>query len=184
MRLKSSLFVSLSLIALAACTSVDGSLSSASLDAPSTLDMRLRVIEELKVAKRNADIPALLALYHPEVVLEQPSMGFRSEGLVELKPGLESFARHFPDYNRKLLGFAETGNTIVSWGPTTVTLTGPFGDAMPNGETSSLMTFVVFEFEGEQIIYEGHFWDLASLARQSGLSAETIFEAAQPGSKS
>jgi len=140
-----------------------------------TKDEKIARIAELKVAKRTHNIDALIALYHPDVVLEQRSLGIRSHGYAELRPGLVAFAKHFPDYEREFGGFAEYGDTLIAWGETKVTLTGEFEGVKANGKRSSVMTFVMFKFQGDQIIYEGHFWDLASIARQSDVPVEAIY---------
>lgn len=141
-----------------------------------TYEYALDVVHRLKVAKSNKDIPALLALYHEDVVVEQPSMGVRVEGLDALGSALKRFSVTFPDYDRVLEGTAMTGDTIVSWGQTSMTLSGPLAPSDANGEAASLKVFVTFKFQDGKIIHEGHYWDLASLARQSGVRAEDVFQ--------
>ena len=146
-----------------------------------SLEEKIERVTRLKEAKRTHNIAALLSLYHPDVVLEQPSLGVRTEGLAALRPGLVAFAKHFPDYNRAFEGFAESGNTLIAWGKATLTLTGVFNGRVPNGEQVQVMTFVLFEFEDGNIVYEGHFWDLAAIARQSSIAAETVYDYAKGG---
>nr|WP_290814475.1 hypothetical protein [Aquidulcibacter sp.] len=64
-------------------------------------------------AKMSHDIEGLLSIYTPDCLVEQPSLGVRSIGYNALRPGLELFARHFPDYQRRFEGGgAEDGNTL------------------------------------------------------------------------
>ena len=65
-----------------------------------TREQMIDVMTRLMVAKKAHDIDTLLSLYTPDCVLEQPSLGVRSVGRDDLRPGLEAFARHFPDYER------------------------------------------------------------------------------------
>lgn len=141
-----------------------------------TRDEMVGVMTRLMAAKRAHDIDALLALYSPDCVLEQPSLGVRSVGHAALRPGLERFARSFPDYERSFDGAASDGNQLVSWGTARMTLTGIFGGAVPNGNRAAVMTFVVFRFGDDGLIaFEGHHWDLASLCRQSGIAVERMW---------
>jgi predicted ester cyclase len=146
--------------------------------APELQAVMLKKVSALMAAKKVHDIEALLGLYHPDCVLEQPSLGVRSQGHEAIRPGLVAFARFFPDYERDFEGMAFDGPTLVSWGTARATLTGEFNGHKANGQRASMMTFVIFRFEGEKIIYEGHHWDLATLCRQSGIPAEAVRPAA------
>jgi steroid delta-isomerase-like uncharacterized protein len=146
-----------------------------------TREEMIGVVERLMRAKQAHDIDALLDIYSAECVLEQPSLGVRSVGRAAIRPGLERFAQAFPDYGRAFEGAAVDGDTLVSWGMAHMTLTGQFSGASPNGRRASVMTFVLFRFDEEgRIRYEGHYWDLASLCRQSGIAVETMWRAADP----
>lgn len=134
----------------------------------------LTLVHDLMAAKKDHNIEALLALYHRDCVLEQPSLNVKSQGHAAIKPGLELFALHFPDYHRSFDGHAVNGRELVSWGMASMTLTGEFGNSKPNGKKSQVMTFVLFEFCENKIIREGHYWDLASICRQSGISADVL----------
>lgn len=137
-----------------------------------TKQEKIGIVTALMQAKQSHDIDALLALYHPDCILEQPSLGIRSCGHEQIRPGLEAFARHFPDYERSFEGFAEDNETLVCWGHASMTLTGEIGGVKPNGARSKVMTFVTFKFDKGRIIHEGHYWDLATIARTSGVPAE------------
>ena len=134
----------------------------------------LQRVDALMAAKKAHDVEALLALYHPDCVLEQPSLGVRSQGHGAIRPGLVAFAKFFPDYERDFEGMAFDGPTLVSWGTARLTLTGEFNGHVANGSRASVMTFVVFRFEDERIIYEGHHWDLASICHQCGVPVEAV----------
>lgn len=142
------------------------------------LEDKIRLVQELKKAKSAHNIEALLTLYDPDLVLEQPSLGVRINGYDELKPQLVAFSKHFPDYERNVDGFAESADMLISWGQTKVTLTGDIAGMIPNGKKSSVMTFVIFKFKGDRIIYEGHYWDIASIARQSAVTVDAIRQSA------
>jgi predicted ester cyclase len=139
-----------------------------------SLTNKMTLVRQLMIAKRNHDIDGLLAIYTPDCVLEQPSLGVRSIGHAAIRPGLELFARHFPDYRRSFDGVGEDGDTLCSWGNARFTLAGSLNGHVPNGREVEIMTFVLFRFSGNRISYEGHFWDLASICRQSGIPVEAF----------
>lgn len=139
-----------------------------------TQPQMLELVARLMAAKKAHDVQALLDIYHPNCVLEQPSLGIRNQGRAAIRPSLEAFARFFPDYERDFEGNAFDGETLVSWGTARATLTGQFNGHNSNGERAEVMTFVVYRFEGGQIVYEGHHWDLASLCHQCGVPVEAV----------
>ncbi len=134
----------------------------------------MAIVQRLMDAKRRHDIDGLLALYTPDCVIEQPSLGVRSVGHAAIRPGLEQFARHFPHYRRVFEGAGMDGNTLCSWGTARFTLAGPLNGYMPNDRAVSVMTFVLFRCSGNRISHEGHHWDLASVCRQSGVPLEAF----------
>jgi len=133
-----------------------------------------KLVAELKVAKTNKDIPALLNLYHPDCVLEQPGLGSYSQGHAEIGPALIKFVTHFPDYQREEAGAAKSEDTYISWGMAKVTLTGEFSGHTANGQQTSVMTFILFRFKNNKIIYEGHHWDLSIICQDSGVPVEAV----------
>ena len=145
------------------------------------LSEMMAIVEALMIAKQRHDIEGLLALYTPDCVIEQPSLGVHSVGHAAIRPGLEQFARHFPDYRRGFDGAGMDGDTLCSWGPARFTLAGPINGHVPNGREVTVMTFVLFRFSDHRICHEGHHWDLASVCRQSGLSLNAFAPAEAPG---
>jgi len=131
-------------------------------------------VTELMVAKQAHDVDTLLSLYHPEIVLEQASLGFTSQGYDALRTGLELWAQVFPDYERDFEGATIEGNLLVSWGTARVTLTGEFGGYKTNGNRAEVMTLVIFRFLEGLIVYEGHHWDIATVCHASGIPVEAV----------
>lgn len=153
---------------------MDHALSNA--EATPVQQMMLATMAKLMVAKKAHDIETLVSLYHPNCILEQSTLGVRAEGLASLGKIFQLFATHFPDYERDFDGVAFAENGLVSWGNAHVTLTGTFGGMRGNGKRTTVMTFVIYKFLDEKIVYEGHYWDLASLCRQSGIDANLVYQ--------
>ena len=87
--------------------------------ATSTLekDKMVIIVSDLMAAKQAHDIDALIALYHPDCTFEQPSLGVSSRGHEAIRPGLEAFAKHFPDYERKFEGEGVFDKTSENFDP-------------------------------------------------------------------
>jgi uncharacterized protein (TIGR00369 family) len=79
-----------------------------------TDERKLAILGDLMNAKLAHDIDRLIALYDAACVIEQPSLGIHRTGHAEIRPSLELFARHFPDYRREIAGVAFTDDTVVS----------------------------------------------------------------------
>ncbi len=139
------------------------------------LEAMQAVTAKLKRAKMSKDLPALMSLYHPEYQIEMPSLGTSSKGHAQIAVALGKFAATFSDYDRELSGNALHGDTFISWGDARVTLRGNFASYEANGQSATVMTFVLFRFENEQIIYEGHYWDLGAICRAAGVPVEAVF---------
>ncbi len=139
------------------------------------LEAMQAVTAKLKRAKMSKDLAALLSLYHPKCQIEMPSLGTSCKGHAQIAVALGKFAATFTDYDRELNGSALQGDTFISWGNARVTLRGSFGSYEANGKGATVMTFVLFRFENEQIIYEGHYWDVSTICRAAGVPVEAVF---------
>lgn len=130
----------------------------------------MAAMSRLMALKQANDVEGLTAMYSPDCVLEQPSLGIRRVGRDAIRPQLARFGQAFPDYHRAFEGAASDGRTLVSWGEARMTLHGEFDGHRPNGRQARVMTFVLFGFdEAGLIARESHNWDLATLCRQSGV---------------
>jgi SnoaL-like polyketide cyclase len=141
---------------------------------PMNIEQMQDTAMRLKLAKGKRDVQELQRIYHPQCQIDMPSVGFSCKGHAALMMGFAQFATTFPDYDRELAGSALDGDTFVSWGPAKVTLTGTFGKYQSTGERSTVMTFVLFRFAGEQIVHESHYWDMATICRAAGVPVEEL----------
>jgi SnoaL-like polyketide cyclase len=139
-----------------------------------TENSKAQIVAALGVAKRSKNLAALIELYHPDCILEQPGLGSRSVGHGEIATALVRFLRYFPDYVRTEEGAADAGDIYLSWGPANVTLTGTFDGYPASGASASLMTFIRFKFQDEKIIYEGHHWDTSIICESAKVPLQAI----------
>jgi predicted ester cyclase len=130
--------------------------------------------QALAVAKSRQDVPAALALLHPEMVLEAPAFGSSARGRAENERALTRFFATFPDYDVALEGHASDGRTLVCWGRVRMTMTGDRFGAEPNGRRAALPVHIRFTFADELIASERFYFDLAALCAQSGVSTDAV----------
>ncbi|CEJ10224.1 SnoaL-like domain protein [bacterium YEK0313] len=133
------------------------------------------IVDALATAKSRQDIEAAMRIYHPEGVLVAPPLGPPREGAAEIRAGLVRFFSLFPDYAVTLEGHAVSGETLVAWGTIHLTLAGRPGGQTPNGRRAVVPVFILFRFRDGCVVWESFNFDLASLCRQSGVSADAFF---------
>ena len=138
------------------------------------IDEMGRIADALAAAKSRQDVEAAMSIYHPDCVLEAPSLVSRHQGAEQIRSALEGFFKRFPDYSVELGGRAIGGDTLLAWGTIHLTLTGRPGGQSPNGRRSSVPVFILFRFADGQVIWESFNFDLASLCRQSGVSTDAL----------
>lgn len=136
-----------------------------------------RIVDALAAAKSRQDVDAAMEIYHPHGVLEAPPLASRREGAAQIRTALEGFFSLFPDYAVALEGHAASGDTLIAWGAIHLTLTGTPSGQATNGRRATVPVFILFRFRGGRIVWESFNFDLASLCRQSGVSADAFFPA-------
>ncbi|MQY27477.1 hypothetical protein NRB56_30600 [Nocardia sp. RB56] len=140
--------------------------------------------QALATAKSRQDVPAALALFHPDMELVTPAFGTTARGLAENERALRRFFASFPDYHVELSGHADDGATLVCWGTARMTMTGNRFGVIPNGRRAEIAVFITFTFADDRIAGESFHFDLADLCAQSGVSTDavrhTLFGATEP----
>ena len=119
-------------------------------------------------------VDQVIALYDLACVIEQPSLGVHRPGHPENPPRPGLFACHFPDPRREIAGVAFAGDTVVSWGRATVTLTRSFDGIEASGDSAEVMSFVTYRFRGERIVHEGHYWVRSAICQAPGVPAAAL----------
>lgn len=133
-----------------------------------------RLVEALAVAKSRQDVEAAMEIYHPNGVLEAPSLTSMHEGGAQIRAALEGFFKRFPDYAVDLDSSAVSDDTLITWGTIHMTLSGRPGGQSPNGKRASLPVFILFRFADNRVVWESFNFDLATLCRQSGVTPDAL----------
>lgn len=135
------------------------------------------IVNELAAVKSRQDIDAAMRIYHPEAELLSPPMGARYCGEQSLRRGLEAFFRFAPDYHVQVAAMAAEGDTLCAWGEITFTPSHNRHGALGQGRTIRTPAFILFRFRDEKVVWESFHYDLADLARQAGVPAESFLAA-------
>lgn len=135
------------------------------------------IVDALAAAKSRQDVEAAMSIYHPHGVLEAPPFASRREGATQIRAALEGFFALFPDYAVTLEGSAVSGDTLIAWGSIHLTVTGTPGGQKPNGKRAKVPVFILFRFRDGRVFWESFNFDLASLCRQSGVTADAFVPA-------
>ncbi len=135
------------------------------------------IVDALAHAKSRQDVAAAMEIYHPEGVLESPSLGTRNEGGAIHKAivGWFDFA---PDYQVRLDGHAMDGGTLCCWGEISFTPAFTFDGTVPNGAQVVVPVFILFQFDDGRVKWESFHFDVAGAARQCGVDATALVRAA------
>jgi len=136
----------------------------------------IELVEALAEAKSRQDVPAAVRLFHPEMVLEAPAFGVAAHGLAENEQALNGFFVSFPDYAVTLDGHAHSAGTLVCWGTARMTPAEGWLGLAPHRRPVQLPVVLRFTFAGDRIASEWFFFDLATLAARSGLSADAVLD--------
>ncbi|WP_040793276.1 nuclear transport factor 2 family protein [Nocardia paucivorans] len=143
-----------------------------------TLDVReaVEIVERLAQAKSRQDVAAAMEVYHPDGVLESPSLGGYYVG-GEIEGAVERWFEFAPDYEVRLDGHGLDGETLCCWGEIAFTPAFAFGGAAPNGNRVSVPVFILFRFRDGRVSWESFHFDVAGVARQCGVEASALVRA-------
>lgn len=136
----------------------------------------VEIVERLAQAKNRQDITAAVGVYHPDAVLESPSLGSHYVG-AEVEGAVTAWFGFAPDYEVRLDGSALDGDTLCCWGEIAFTPAHTFGRAVPNGNRVSVPVFILFRFRDGHVIWESFHFDVAGVARQCGVDATALVRA-------
>lgn len=132
------------------------------------------IVSKLASVKSRQDIKAALEIYHPDATLLCPPWQSQAQGRAQVERSLFSFFKLVPDYVVELAGHGMTGDTLCSWGNIHMTLSATMRGDTPNGRKVSTPVFILFRFRDGQVIWESLHFDLADVARQSGVSVDAF----------
>lgn len=132
------------------------------------------IVEQLADVKSRQLVDDALGIYHPDGVLLCPPFGSRAQGAAELHRSLTVFFAMMPDYSVTLTGYGMDGTTLCAWGTIAMTLAQTFTGEPPNGQRVETPVFILFRFRDGKVAWESFHFDLADVARQSGVPTTSL----------
>jgi steroid delta-isomerase-like uncharacterized protein len=110
-----------------------------------------------------------------DVVYDEVSTGRKAQGIDQVLPLWQGWARAFPDSKATFHNAFAAGNSVtleLTWkGTHTGPLETPSGPVQPTGKTIAIRACMVVELDGERVKEERHYFDMATLFQQLGLEA-------------
>jgi ketosteroid isomerase-like protein len=140
------------------------------------LGRAIEIVGRLAEAKSRQDAAAAMSFYHPDGVLESPSLGTHYVG-PQIAGAIEGWFAFAPDYEVQLDGHGMDEGTLCSWGRASFTPAFTVSGAVPNGQRASVPVFILFRFKDGRICWESFHFDVAAVARQCGLDASALVRA-------
>ena len=141
---------------------------------PITREDAIEIVERLAAAKSRQAIDEAVEIYHPEGVLLCPPFQSEARGRDEIRTSLERFFALLPDYTVELDGYGVDGMRLAAWGTIRFTLQRTFDSERPNGRLVATPVFILFEFRDGRVVWESFHFDLADVARQSGVPTASL----------
>ncbi len=121
--------------------------------------------------KRWADMPALVT---PDFFYDEVPTGRKAEGLDAVLPLWQGWAEAFPDSRATFHSAMASGSSValeITWiGTHTGPLQSPSGPIPPTGKAIAVRACMVIELEGERVKRERHYFDMATLFQQLGIT--------------
>jgi steroid delta-isomerase-like uncharacterized protein len=134
------------------------------------------VIEAAKasiLAYNDKDWDRVRSVATPDVVYDEVSTGRTADGIDQVLPLWQGWARAFPDSKATFHNALASGSSVtleITWNGTHKgPLDTPSGPVQPTGKTIAIRACMVVELEGERVKRERHYFDMATLLQQLGL---------------
>jgi steroid delta-isomerase-like uncharacterized protein len=136
------------------------------------MSVRSNVVLQHVAVENQHDMEAMLATLDVDSPVRDEVAGKCYEGVEAVKQRYADLWKAFPDFKVFPRQLVEEGNTVVMLADYSGTHLGPYGDAPPTRKSFNVRIANFIDFNGDKIVRETIFMDLASQLRQLGLSTE------------
>jgi limonene-1,2-epoxide hydrolase len=143
---------------------------------PGVLPDVASVLEAYAEAKNRHDVAAAVTLCHPDGYYESVGLPGRACGREALTAFYTSFFALLPDYHAEFDGSAIAGDSSVSWGRFTGTISAPLFSGAPLGRRVEVPVAFVCTFRDGLVYSDTGYFDAATLYRQAGLPIPSLDE--------
>jgi steroid delta-isomerase-like uncharacterized protein len=125
------------------------------------------------LAYNDKDWDRVRSVATPDVVYDEVATGRQADGIDQVLPLWQGWARAFPDSKATFHNALASGTSVtleITWNGTHKgPLETPTGPVQPTGKTIAIRACMVMELEGERVKRERHYFDMETLLQQLGL---------------
>jgi steroid delta-isomerase-like uncharacterized protein len=125
------------------------------------------------LAYNDKDWDRVRSVATPDVVYDEVATGRQADGIDQVLPLWQGWARAFPDSKATFHNALASGTSVtleITWNGTHKgPLETPTGPVQPTGKTIAIRACMVVELEGERVKRERHYFDMETLLQQLGL---------------
>jgi steroid delta-isomerase-like uncharacterized protein len=127
---------------------------------------REAIVREHVDAENRHDVEATIATFHdPNYEVN----GERIEGEDAVRELLQGLMTGFPDFNAEIETVHHSDDAVIGEARITGTHDGEFADIPPTGKPIDVPMAAIFEFDGDRLLCEKVYWDLATVLQQVGV---------------
>ena len=134
------------------------------------LDLRARreaVIRAHADAENRHDVEATLKTFH-KPRYEVVPLGEPVDGAMNVRELLKGLMEGFPDFRAEIERLHHSDRVVAAEVRMSGTHRGPWAGVPPTGRRIDVPTLCLFEFEGDKLLCEKVYFDMATLLRQLG----------------
>ena len=134
-------------------------------------ETREAIVREHFRAENAHDIDGVIATFH-HPRYEMMHLGREHDGEQEVRDLIAGLIRGLPDINAEPVTLRHTDDAVVVECVTTGTHDGFFAGLAPTGKQINARSACIFEFDGDKLMCERVYLDLATILRQLGALPE------------
>jgi steroid delta-isomerase-like uncharacterized protein len=135
-------------------------------DEQSLRERREAIVREHVDAENRHDVAATIATFHdPNYKVN----GEPVEGEGAVRELLQSLMDGFPDFHAEIGKLHHADDVVFGEARITGTHNGEFNGIPPTGKPIEIPMAAIFEFEGDKLLRETVYWDVATLLTQIGV---------------
>ena len=132
-------------------------------------ERREAIVLEHVAAENRHDVEATIATFDRR---RYEVNGEPSEGEAAVRELLQGLMTGFPDFHAETEKLHHADDAVIGEARITGTHNGPFAGIPPTGKRIDVPMAAIFEFDGDRLLCEKVYWDIATILRQIGILPE------------
>ena len=127
---------------------------------PDLREQREAIVREHVDAENRHDVEATIATFHSPAYEVN---GERVEGEDPVRELLQGLMAGFPDFNAEIVKMHHADDAVFGEARITGTHDGEFNGIPPTGKPVDVRIGTIFDFDGDRLLCERVFWDMATV---------------------